>query len=41
MLYGLKEALQMLLDEEGWRRCSPGKPYLANGVRAAVQDAGS
>jgi alanine-glyoxylate transaminase/serine-glyoxylate transaminase/serine-pyruvate transaminase len=38
MLYGLKEALQMLLDEEGLEAVFARHSYLANGVRAAVQD---
>src|SRR5207244_9931360 len=38
MLYGLKEALQMLLEEEGLEAVFARHSYLANGVRAAVQD---
>ena len=37
MLYGLKEALQILLEEEGLENVFARHSYLANGVRAAVQ----
>jgi alanine-glyoxylate transaminase/serine-glyoxylate transaminase/serine-pyruvate transaminase len=38
MLYGLKEALHILLEEEGLENVFARHSYLANGVRAAVQD---
>jgi alanine-glyoxylate transaminase / serine-glyoxylate transaminase / serine-pyruvate transaminase len=38
MLYGLKEALQILLEEEGLDAVFARHSYLANGVRAAVQE---
>src|SRR5277367_4123856 len=38
MLYGLKEALHILLKEEGLENVFARHRYLANGVRAAVQE---
>lgn len=38
MLYGLKEALHILLEEEGLENVFARHRYLANGVRAAVQE---
>jgi alanine-glyoxylate transaminase/serine-glyoxylate transaminase/serine-pyruvate transaminase len=38
MLYGLKESLQILLEEEGLEQVFARHSYLANGVRAAVQE---
>jgi alanine-glyoxylate transaminase / serine-glyoxylate transaminase / serine-pyruvate transaminase len=38
MLYGLREALHILLDEEGLENVFARHRYLASGVRAAVQE---
>ncbi len=38
MLYGLKESLQILLEEEGLENVFARHHYLASGVRAAVQE---
>jgi alanine-glyoxylate transaminase/serine-glyoxylate transaminase/serine-pyruvate transaminase len=38
MLYGLREALHILLEEEGLENVFARHRYLANGVRAAVQE---
>jgi len=38
MLYGLKESLQILLEEEGLENVFARHNYLANGVRAAVHE---
>ena len=37
MLYGLRESLQILLEEEGLENVFARHAYLANGVRAAIQ----
>ena len=38
MLYGLKESLHILLEEEGLDNVFARHSYLASGVRAAVQE---
>jgi len=38
MLYGLKESLQILLEEEGLENVFARHAYLANGARAAIQE---
>src|ERR1700758_552302 len=38
MLYGLKESLHILLEEEGLENVFARHAYLANGVRAAIQE---